>query len=53
MSFLRAMVCIFLPPAAVFDKGCGPLLLVTVLWLCGWVPGVIAAMIICTRVDPT
>jgi uncharacterized membrane protein YqaE (UPF0057 family) len=53
MSLLRAIVCIVLPPAAVYDKGCGAILLVTILWLLGWIPGVIAAMIICTRVDPT
>lgn len=52
MSFLRALVCIILPPAAVYDKGCGPILLVFILWLLGWIPGVIAAMIICTRVEP-
>ena len=52
MSFLRALVCILLPPAAVLDKGCGAILLVVVLTLIGWVPGVIAAMIMCTRVDP-
>jgi len=49
MSLLRVIVCILLPPAAVIDKGCGSLLLVTVLWLCGWVPGVIAAMVVCSR----
>ena len=53
MSFLRALVCMLLPPAAVYDKGCGPILLVLVLTLIAWVPGIIAAMIICTRVDPT
>ncbi|MBX7256652.1 MAG: YqaE/Pmp3 family membrane protein [Candidatus Hydrogenedentes bacterium] len=47
MSFGRAVVCILLPPLAVIDKGCGPLLLVSILWLCGWIPGVIAALILC------
>jgi len=46
MSLLRVLVCIVLPPAAVLDKGCGSILLVTILWLIGWVPGVIAALII-------
>ncbi len=49
MSILRAIVCILLPPLAVLDKGCGSLLLVTILWLLGWIPGIIGAMIICTR----
>lgn len=52
MSFLRALVCILLPPAAVYDKGCGPILLTLILCFAGWVPGVIAAMIFCTRVEP-
>ena len=49
MSFLRALVCILFPPLAVLDKGCGSILIVTLLSVCGWVPGVIAALIICTR----
>ncbi len=51
MSLLRAIVCILLPPAAVLDKGCGSLLIVAVLTLAGWIPGIIAAMIICTRTE--
>ena len=51
MSLLRTIVCILLPPLAVIDKGCGAFLLTTVLWLCGWIPGVIAAILFCTR-DP-
>jgi hypothetical protein len=31
---------------AVFDKGCGSIIMVFLLWLCGWVPGVIAALVI-------
>lgn len=53
MSVLRTIVCILLPPAAVYDKGCGPIILTTVLWIAGWIPGVIAAMIFCTRPDIT
>jgi uncharacterized membrane protein YqaE (UPF0057 family) len=49
MSLLRVIVCIVLPPAAVLDKGCGPIVLTTVLRLVGWVPGIIAAIIFCTR----
>jgi len=47
MSLIRAICCILLPPLAVIDKGCGPLLLVLVLTLLGWIPGIIAALIIC------
>ncbi|MBQ0158593.1 MAG: YqaE/Pmp3 family membrane protein [Bacteroidales bacterium] len=46
MSCLRALVCLLFPPLAVIDKGCGSLLLVTILTLCGWIPGVIGALII-------
>lgn len=46
MSFFRAIIAIFFPPLAVVDKGCGSVLIVFLLTLCGWVPGVIAALII-------
>ena len=49
MGFFRAVFCILLPPLAVIDKGCGSILLVTVLTICGWIPGIIGAMVICTR----
>ena len=49
MSCLRVLVCLIFPPLAVIDKGCGSILLVTILTLIGWVPGVIAALIINSR----
>jgi uncharacterized membrane protein YqaE (UPF0057 family) len=49
MSCLRVLVCLIFPPLAVIDKGCGSILLVTILTLVGWVPGVIAALVINTR----
>ena len=49
MGILRAIVCIILPPLAVIDKGIGSFLVVLLLTLAGWVPGVIGALIICTR----
>lgn len=45
MSVGRVLVCILLPPLAVLDKGCGAILLTTILTLVGWVPGVIAAIL--------
>lgn len=51
MSCLRAILCLIFPPLAVIDKGCGSILLVTVLTLCAWVPGVIGAILICTRTN--
>jgi uncharacterized membrane protein YqaE (UPF0057 family) len=46
MGILRVIICIFFPPLAVIDKGCGSFLIIFLLTLCGWVPGVIGALII-------
>lgn len=46
MSFWRVLLSILCPPLAVLDKGCGSILIVFILWICGWVPGVIAALVI-------
>ncbi|SHJ17704.1 Proteolipid membrane potential modulator [Mesonia phycicola] len=46
MSFWRVLLSILFPPLAVLDKGCGSILIVIILTLLGWVPGVIAALII-------
>lgn len=47
MGLVRALLCLLLPPLAVLDKGCGALLLVSLLTLAGWVPGALAALVIC------
>ncbi|MEI6456693.1 MAG: YqaE/Pmp3 family membrane protein [bacterium] len=44
MGLFRAIICIIFPPLAVLDRGCGAILLVFILTLCGWIPGVIAAI---------
>jgi uncharacterized membrane protein YqaE (UPF0057 family) len=49
MSCGRAILCIALPPLAVLDKGCGSIILVTLLTLAGWVPGVLAAIVLCNN----
>jgi uncharacterized membrane protein YqaE (UPF0057 family) len=49
MGCVRAILCIVLPPLSVLDKGCGSILIVTLLTFCGWIPGVIAALVICTK----
>jgi uncharacterized membrane protein YqaE (UPF0057 family) len=49
MSFLRVLICIIFPPLAVLDKGCGSVLIVFLLTLAGWIPGVLAALIINNR----
>ncbi|MCK9452530.1 MAG: YqaE/Pmp3 family membrane protein [Bacteroidales bacterium] len=46
MSFWRVILCIIFPPLAVIDKGCGSILIVILLTLAGWIPGVIGALII-------
>jgi uncharacterized membrane protein YqaE (UPF0057 family) len=51
MSCGRVIVCVIFPPLAVIDKGCGSILITTILTIVGWVPGVIAALIINNRND--
>lgn len=46
MSIFRVILSIIFPPLTVIDKGCGSVLIVLILTLCGWIPGVIAALII-------
>jgi len=46
MGFFRVLLAIFSPPLSVIDQGCGSVIIVFLLTLCGWVPGVIAALVI-------
>lgn len=46
MSLLRVLLAILFPPLAVLDRGCGSVLIVALLTCVGWVPGVIAALVI-------
>ena len=47
MGCLRALLCLIFPPAAVLDRGCGAIIIVTVLTFAGvWVGGVLAALFI-------
>lgn len=46
MSIWRVLFAILFPPLAVIGKGCGSIIIVFLLTLCGWVPGVIAALVI-------
>ncbi len=52
MSLGRVLLCILLPPLAVLDRGCGAILIVTILTLCGWVPGALAALFLNMRQSP-
>lgn len=51
MSLIRVLLAILFPPLAVVDRGCGSVLIVLLLTLCGWVPGVIAALIVLNKND--
>ncbi|MBP1583583.1 MAG: YqaE/Pmp3 family membrane protein [Victivallales bacterium] len=44
---IRILLCIIFPPLAVYDKGCGSILLVLLLTCLGWLPGTIVALILC------
>ena len=46
MSLFRVLLAIIFPPLSVIDKGCGSFVIVFLLTLAGWIPGVIAALII-------
>ncbi|MEW5961918.1 MAG: YqaE/Pmp3 family membrane protein [Chloroflexota bacterium] len=46
MSCARLIVAIILPPLAVIDKGCGPVVVVTMLTILGWIPGIIGAIVL-------
>lgn len=47
----RAILCIIFPPLAVLDRGCGTVLIVFLLTLAGWIPGVIAALFVNVNLD--
>lgn len=49
MSLIRVILSIIFPPLAVIDKGCGSVLIAFILTLCGWIPGVIGALIILNK----
>lgn len=49
MSLIRVILSIIFPPLAVIDKGCGSVLIVFLLTLAGWIPGIIGALIILNK----
>ncbi len=46
MAIWRVVMALIFPPFAVIDKGCGTFLLVFVLTMAGWFPGVFAALLL-------
>lgn len=49
MSILRVLLSILFPPLAVYDQGCGSIVIVLILTIMGWIPGVLAALIILNK----
>ena len=49
MSVFRVILSIIFPPLAIYDRGCGSILIVLLLTCIGWVPGVIAALVILNK----
>lgn len=49
MSLFRVILSIIFPPLAVYDKGCGSIVIVFILTLAGWIPGVIGALVILNK----
>ena len=49
VTLLQVLLAILFPPLAVLDRGCGSILIVLLLTASGWVPGVIAALVILNK----
>ena len=49
MSVWRVILSIIFPPLAVYDRGCGSIHIVFLLTCCGWIPGVIGALVILNK----
>ena len=49
MSLFRVLLSIIFPPLAVLDQGCGSVVIGFILTLAGWIPGVIAALVILNK----
>jgi len=48
---IRLIFCLIFPPLAVFDKGCGVILLALVFTILGWIPGTIYAVAVLVLSD--
>ena len=46
MSILQVILAVVLPPLAVYKRGWSAVIVVAVLTLCAWFPGMIAALLI-------
>jgi len=53
MDIKRLMLAVVLPPAAVMNKEAGTIMLTGLLTVFGWVPGVVAALVMISREKST
>lgn len=53
MDLGRVILAVVFPPLSVLDQGCGSILIVAILTFLGWIPGVIAALIILNNRNST
>ena len=51
MTFWQVLLAIIFPPLVVINKGCGSFLITLLLTCAGWVPGVIAALVILNKTE--
>ncbi|NTU52341.1 MAG: YqaE/Pmp3 family membrane protein [Chlorobiaceae bacterium] len=49
MDIRRLVLAFILPPAAIMNKEAGTIMLTGILTLWGWIPGVVAALIMISR----
>jgi len=49
MNIWRVILSIIFPPLAVYDRGCGSIILTLILTIAGWIPGVLCALIILNK----
>ena len=49
MTVWQVILAIIFPPLAVINRGCGSFLITLLLTIAGWVPGVIAALVILNK----
>jgi uncharacterized membrane protein YqaE (UPF0057 family) len=49
MSIFRVILGIIFPPLSIIDKGCGSFIIVLLLTFLGWIPGILAALIILNK----
>ncbi|NTW47224.1 MAG: YqaE/Pmp3 family membrane protein, partial [Chlorobaculum sp.] len=49
MDYRRLILAFILPPAAVMNKEAGTIMLTGILTLWGWIPGVVAALVMISQ----